>query len=321
MSENSEGNRLPMRLDEAEFAKSFGVSLDELPVRCKKLISDKNFEYKVLIGSELESFLLAILKRIEEDTQKIGAKERESVWERGWRESLDEYVRSNFDIKRLVPKFIRPNQAVRWQQQYVFPATENFELDYVEVLREWLFPTYFSEVDTIHEFGCGTGFNLLALARIYPEKKMVGSDFVPASVELVNKIAEKQSLNLHGHIFDMIHPNENYEIAKNSGVLTFGSLEQLAGKFENFIDFLLRKKPQICVHIEPTIELYDENVLSDYLAIRFQSKRGYTKGLLPHLTNLASQGKIDLLKVKRLNFGSQMMEGYNLMVWRPITLV
>lgn len=321
MSENFGGDGLHMRLDESEFAKSFGVSLDELPARCKKLISDKNFEYKVLIGSELESLLVAILKRIDEDTQKIGAKERESVWERGWRESLDEYVQSNFDNKRLVPKFIRPNQAVRWQQQYVFPATENFELDYVEVLREWLFPTYFSEVDAIHEFGCGTGFNLLALARIYPQKKLVGSDFVPASVELVNKISEKHSLNLHGHIFDMIHPNENYEIAKNSGVLTFGSLEQLAGKFENFIDFLLRKKPQICVHIEPTIELYDENVLSDYLAIRFQSKRGYTKGLLPHLSNLASQGKIDLLKVKRLNFGSQMMEGYNLMVWRPVNLV
>ncbi|NBV71554.1 MAG: class I SAM-dependent methyltransferase [Burkholderiaceae bacterium] len=318
MSENFGGNSFSMKLDEANFADSFGVSLGDLPARCKKLIADKNFEYNVLKGNELESFLVEILKRIDEDTQKIGVEERKDVWERGWRESLDEYVQSNFDIKKLVPKFIRPNQAIRWQQQYILPVADNFELDYVEVLREWLFPAYFSEVDTIHEFGCGTGFNLLALARIYPEKNLIGSDFVPASVELVNKIAEKQSLNLRGHIFDMIQPNENYEVAENSGVLTFGSLEQLAGKFENFIDFLLRKKPEICVHIEPTIELYDENVLSDYLAIRFQSKRGYTKGLLPHLSDLASQGNIELLKVKRLNFGSQMMEGYNLMVWRPV---
>ncbi len=305
-------------LDAAGFATSFGIAVDELPVQCRKLIEKEDFSYKVLNGEERDRIILEVLRRLEADSQKIGALERRDVWERGWREALNEYVGSNFASSSLVPKFIRPNQAVRLHRQYVLPSNPNFELRFIEVLREWMFRRFFADVEEVHEFGCGTGFNLVSLAEIFPDKRLYGSDFVPASVEIVNQIASKRQLRIHARLFDMISPPDDYELTPGCGVLTFGSIEQLASQFERFLDFLIRRRPGVCLHLEPTVELYDANNLVDHLAIRFHRKRGYTEGFLSRLQALAAERRIELLRITRLNFGSLMMEGYNLIVWRPL---
>ena len=134
----------------------------------------------------------------------------------------------------------------------------------------------------------------------------------------MNTIAESKNIPLKGDLFDMINPDSSYQIRQNSGVFTFGSLEQLASKLDNMLEYLIDQKPQLCVHTEPAIELYDSTNLSDYLAIKFQGKRGYSDGLLSKLQKLQDAGKIELIKVKRLYFGSMFMEGYNLFVWKPI---
>ena len=58
--------------------------------------------------------------------------------------------------------------------------------------------------------------------------------------------------------------------------------------------------------------------LNDYLAIKFQGNRGYSAGLLPLLERLEKLGKIELIKVRRLFFGSLYMEGYNTFVWKKV---
>ena len=304
--------------DAAGFAASFGISVDQLPPQCLQLIEQEDFSYRHSQGSDRDQIILDVLRRLDADVQKIGAPERRAVWERGWREALDEYVDSSFAPSKLVPKFIRSNQPVRLNKDYVIPSNPNFELAFVEVLREWMFREFFGDVEMVHEFGCGTGFNLTSLARIYPDKPLFGSDFVPASVDLVNRIAANRKLKLRARLFDMTAPADDYEIKSGSAVFTFGALEQLASQFERFLDFLLVRRPAICLHVEPTVELYDKNSLIDYLAICFHRKRGYTEGFLPRLQTLAAEGRIDLLRATRLNFGSLMMEGYNLIVWRPI---
>jgi len=306
------------RLDAAGFAASFGVAIDRLPPQCLQLIERNDFSYRRPEVSERDGIILDVLRRLDIDVQKIGAPERRAVWERGWREALNEYVDSGFAPSKLVPKFVRPNQPVRLNQDFVIPSNQNFELAFVEVLREWMFREFFADVEAVHEFGCGTGINLASLARIYPDKPLIGSDFVPASVELVNQIAANQKLNLSARLFDMTAPASDYEIKSGSAIFTFGALEQLASRFEHFLSFLLARRPVVCLHVEPTVELYDKNNLVDYLAIGFHRKRGYTEGFLPRLQALAVEGQIDLLRTTRLNFGSLMMEGYNLLVWRPV---
>ncbi|MFH1309982.1 MAG: class I SAM-dependent methyltransferase [Candidatus Omnitrophota bacterium] len=301
-----------------DFVTSFGAENEGIPEECKDLINEKDFKYEILEGLERDRLLLEIIKKIENDEQIIGAKERQNVWENGWGENLQDFINSGYDLEMLVPKFIRPNQIVRFAQSYIRPSNNSFELDYYSVFRKWLFSVYFRDYENIYEFGCGTGFNLVVLSQMYPDKKLYGTDFVKSSADLVNEIGKRHNLKLTGSIFDMINPNEEFKLKEGSLIFTIGSIEQLASKFEAFLQYLLRNKPGLCVHVEPTIELYEENNLVDYFAIKFHKKRGYTQGFLPRLRELEKSGKVEILKVKRLFFGSLFMEGYNLIVWRPV---
>jgi len=184
----------------------------------------------------------------------------------------------------------------------------------------WLFQQYFSDesLHFVYDFGCGTGFNLVPLAKIYPHKQLFGLDFAPSACDLINKIAGVYGWNLKGQLFDMIAPDDNFRLETGAVAFTSGSIEQVASRFEDFLQYLINNNPALCVHIEPTLELYSDNNLLDYLAIQFHTRRGYTHGFLPRLQELEAEGLIELLKVKRLFFGGLMMEGFSLIIWRPI---
>ncbi len=301
-----------------DFAESFGTTEDDVRNKCQNLINGLDFSYSIIKGAEREALIVNILKKIETDRQVIGAPERQKIWHDGWAENLVEFIHSDYDLNKLVPKFIRPGQPVRFKKQYIKPSSEMFELSYYSVFRQWLFKTYFESIDQIFEFGCGTGFNLIALAQLYPQKRLAGLDFVKSSVDLVNTIADRCKFNLTGFLFDMLSPDRSFKFNKETAVLTIGSIEQLAGNFVPFLNYLLKQPVSVCVHVEPVIELYDDANLADYLAMKFQAKRGYTSNFLPYLKKLEEQKSIDILKVKRLYFGSLFMEGYNYIVWRPL---
>jgi hypothetical protein len=302
----------------ADFARSFAASEDEFSVVCRESIRECDFSYKRLNKKQRDKVILHVLKKIATDTQIIGAKERTLVWEKGWAENLRAFNEQNHNLDALIPKFIRENQPIRYDGDYIMPANPRFEYDFMTVFRLWLFEKYFSGYSNIYEFGCGSGLNLALLASLFPNKSLYGLDFVQSSVDLINSIGKTRRWRMSGHLFDMIKPNNDISLAENSAVFTFGALEQLASRFENFIQYLLVQKPSICIHVEPTVELYDEDVLFDYLAIQFHRKRGYTENFLPRLKQLESEGKAKLLKVKRLQFGSLFMEGYTCIIWQPI---
>jgi len=301
-----------------DFARSFGTTVEDIPDDCRELIAKTDFRYKILEGEERDRVLLDVLKKIESDTQIIGAAGRQDVWEQGWEGNLQDFINSGYNLDTLTPKFIRPNQVIRFKGNYIMPSNPMFELDYFRVFRRWLFNKYLRDVDSIYEFGCGTGFNLVELAQLYPEKKLHGLDFVPSSRDLVNKIGEVYGWKITGYLFDMLSPDENFEIENNSAIFTIGAIEQLAGNFEPFLQFLFKSSPELCIHIEPTIELYDENNLIDYLAMKFHRKRGYTENYLTRLRELEAQNRIEILKVKRPFFGGLYMEGYSHMIWKPM---
>ena len=300
-----------------DFAHSFGTTVEDIPEDCLELIHKTDFRYRILSGEERDKVILDVLRKVESDQQIIGAPERKDIWQKGWAENLQDFIRSDHDLNKLAPKFIRPNQIVRLNGNYIKPFNPDFELDYFSVFRLWLFRKYLHDFDSTYEFGCGTGFNLVVLAHLYPEKKYHGLDFVPSSVQLVNKIGERYLWKMTGHLFDMLSPDENFKIENNSAVFTIGAVEQLASNFEAFLQFLIKNSPRLCIHVEPTVELYDENNLIDYLATKFHRKRGYTENFLKRLRELEDQNRLEIVKVKRLFFGSLFMEGYTYMIWKP----
>jgi len=116
-----------------EFALHFDVDPQSFSENCKALISSLDFRYQNIEGEQLESLILSILKRIDKDKQIIGAKDRTEVWSKGWQENLDQFLANTESSESLVPKFIRPNQAIRLNSKYILPVDSEFELNFVKV--------------------------------------------------------------------------------------------------------------------------------------------------------------------------------------------
>ena len=303
----------------SDLAQILGTS-EEIVEQCLRIadVSLNDLSYRVLVGEEKDREILAAIKRIENDTQVVATAGRTQVWQNGWNENLQEFIASNYDLKSLYPKYFRKGVPLRLNQQFIKSENQNLESVLWNILRVWLFITYFSSVKTIYEFGCGTGQNLVSLAKLYPNKKLFGLDFVSSSVNLINLIHEKHGLNIQGQLFDMIHPDYNFTLKSESAVFTAFSIEQTGNQYEDFINYILRNNVALCVHIEPLAEVYDQENLIDYLAYKFHSKRNYPNGLIKLLKELESDGRIVIDKIRRYYFGNLNHEGYNVIVWRPI---
>lgn len=142
-------------------------------------------------GDEKDSAILDAIKRIEKDTQVVAVPERTKVWQDGWNENLQEFISSGYDLNALIPKYFHENVTLRLKQKFIKSDNLKFENNFENVFRAWLFKKYFAPYDTICEFGCGTGLNLIILAKMYPNKKIFGLDFVQSSVDIVNLLHEK----------------------------------------------------------------------------------------------------------------------------------
>jgi hypothetical protein len=301
-----------------DFANLFGITEKDLPPECISKIISTPFNYSVVEGDQRDQLLLEIFKKIDAGEFSLAGKKGIARWEKGWGENLEQFRDNKFDIAQLVPKYIRSGQPLRLFQQYIQPEGDSFELNWYLIFREWLFKTYLSDVDAIYEFGCGSGFNIAALANLFPEKQLFGMDWAKQSVEIVNNLASSHKYKAKGKLFDFFNPDKNYKILPNSAIITIGALEQTGRNYMNFIRYVIQAKPTIVLNIEPTVEWYDPNKLVDYAAIRFHMKRKYWQGFPPALEKLKNQGKVEIIKQKRSFFGSLYLEGYSQSIWRPL---
>lgn len=299
-----------------DFAQLFGVLPEALPEECRKPISELDFRYWPVGGPYRDKVVLRVLETLASDLEMVGSY-RKQRWESGWSQNLREFIESDYDLAALVPKFVRQNEIARLGGEYVWPLNPSFETSLVTVLRLYLFKTWFEKVDHVYEFGCGTAHNLVALARLSPDKALHGLDWATVSQSIIALLVERHGLNITSHEFDMFEPDAEFEIAPNSGVFTVGALEQLGRRHEPFLRFLLQKMPKICINVEVLGELYDEKKLLDYLVLRYLRKRGYLEGYLTRLRELEGVGRIRILQVQR-TFGCLYHEGYSFVVWEPI---
>lgn len=301
-----------------DFARLFGIASTALPAECLDLIKGADFNYEQPTPAKRDEIILGVMKHVDSDQPTQVGPQRSELWERCWSENLQNFVTSEFELEKLVPKFIKPGQPIRLNQQYVMPRNPAFELAFFQVCRAYYGLKYFAGAKSLHEFGCGTGFNLVALGKLMPHLQLHGLDWSPSACEMVDLIGKHHNLHITGTRFDFFAPDATLPITADSAVMTMVALEQTGPRNGAFIDFLLAKRPRICLHMEPLLDLYDENNLVDYLAARYHRKRGYLSGLLPRLRELAAAGKIEILETRRMFFGSLYHEGYSFVVWRPL---
>lgn len=300
-----------------DFAKLFGIKQIDIPRNCRALIASYNFKYQDVAPAKRDEIITQVLKKVDSGKLSVSGKMKKIRWEEGWKETFNDFVKSKYNLKTLVPKYMRPNQPVRLFGKYVLPVDPTFELNWFDVFRCWIFKKYFKNANMIYEFGCGTGYNVAVLAEIFSQKKIVGLDWAKGSIDIVSSLKREYGYNVEGNLFDIFAPDTNLKIENQSGVLTVDALEQIGSDFKNFLDYIIHNKPQVCVHIEPLYELYKEEKLFDYLAMKFHKKRNYLKGFLPYLQDLEVKKFIEIIAVQKVEFGSLYHDAYSYVVWRP----
>lgn len=181
------------------------------------------------------------------------------------------------------------------------------ELQQLIALRTELFDKYLGNIHEVSEFGCGLGHNLVSL--LGTGRRLRAFDW---SVEAVRRCA---GLGLESYWFDMLTPTD---IKVSGAVLTVHALEQLGADWQPFLSYLVSNHPQICIHIEPIEELYDESNQHDAACLAYHRKRGYLVGFLTKLREMARAGEAELIEVRKSPFGGMNHDAYSVVVWRPL---
>lgn len=275
-----------------------------------------DFTFSRLPQSERDDVILGILKKLDSFTQ-AGA-HRHGIWTDAWGDLARRYYDNGGDLAALDPPFMGATPTLRLDGDYARPRVPQFETHWFRVLRRWLFATYLGKARRVAEFGCGSGFNLVTLAQMYPEAELIGLDWAQPVVDLMDDIGRRHGFKLTGRRFDFFDPDPDFAFGGAGDVaMTFCALEQTGERYSIFLDWLLARSPELVLSMEPAIEFYDENSLFDYLTIRYHTGRKYLNGYYSAVQRLADEGRVEILKKKRLGFGSQYHEGYSLLIWRP----
>ena len=286
---------------------------DELREQCTKA----SLTYDNITEEERDAYVLQVVNTLVGDVVSAG-EHRLAQWESGWSQNLADF-RSTRDIAKLIPRYHGKHTLLHWRQQIIRPITSMFDYKIHCLIVDYAIKKYLSTVEQFFEFGCGPAYHLLRARRLNKDAHLVGLDWAGASQKIINEIKRVGiDMNISASKFDFYNPDASLQFAANSGILTVAALEQVGDRFEAFLQFLLKKRPRICVHIEPITELLDQNNLIDKLSILYFKKRNYLNGYLTRLRQLQSEGTIKIIREQRTYTGSFFIEGHSLVVWSPI---
>jgi hypothetical protein len=304
-------------ISSGDFARLFGAGEDEVLAFCGDLIARGDFRHRVIEGVDRDRLILQVRERIEDHSLARSGEDRQPDWESGWRENLDEFVRSGFDVTKLIPKYFRVNVPARLDGGFIQPRSPDFVFAYTHVYRTWLYRKYFREAQRICEFGCGPAYQLAYLATLFPEAELTGLDWAQSSVEIVGHLRRQFGWNISGRLFDFFHPDRGFRLKPDSAVLTFGALEQVGRRHGPFVDYLLENAPALCVHIECLEELYEPGRPLDALALAYHRRRNYLSGFLTRLRQLEADGRIELVACHHHRFGNLYDHPLSYVIWKP----
>jgi hypothetical protein len=304
-------------IGERDFVRMFNIALNDFPPFFSENLVGINTAWRRPTAGEIEEYVLGLLKGILEEYSQRSVEENQAAFERGWSENLEDISTKGVSDEVLKPRYFRGSKYLRYDKTLIVSQNEQLEYDLFALARTLIFWKYLRTFSTIYEFGCGSCANLLMLAKLFPNKELIGLDWAQASVNIANFLGEMGGLNVRGQRFDFFHPFEDSTLLSGAAVLTIHALEQLGDGYGPWLNFLVRNKPALVVNYEPILEFYDTNNLLDYLALRYSSKRGYLSGYWTTLQEFAKKGLVEIIEARRPYLGGVFHEA-SLIVWRPL---
>lgn len=276
-----------------------------------------DFSHHPLTSVEQDESLIQTVGALLSALPRSGA-HRQNDWESGWWQNLEDLER-NSDETAVIPKYFSKFNLVRWRQKLVAPVHKNMEYQMLGFILDWISDEFLGDFSNIYEFGAGTGHNLLRFRKRHDSTTLWGLDWAKSSLKIIQRIAERRAdPNIRANCFDYFNPDETFQLADSCAVVTVASLEQIGTRFEPFLNYLMKNSPSLVIHVEPIGELLDQNNLMDYLSLEYFKKRNYLSGYLTRLRELESRQKIEIITAQRSYMGSFLIDGYSIVVWRPV---
>jgi len=308
-------------IDIEEFKKMLNIKND-LDPEVISMIEKANTKYSLCNSAEQDDVILSIVKRVYNNGFSVSSQKRQAEWDRGWSENLNELnkvkiITDNIftSLTALDPKYYRRSDIFRLNKDYVKSNNKNFEYTFYKILRHWLFKEFCSEAKSIYEYACGPCHNLVALSAMYKDKNLIGLDWAESSQEISKKLKKDFNININGYAFNFFKPNYSIDIDPNSLFLTIGGLEQVGKDHEEWLKYILEKKPKRVVQLECISDFYDSDNLADYMALLYHNKRGYLSGYYSSLLELEKQKKIKIIKQQRVEIGGLYHDGWSILVF------
>lgn len=306
-------------------ARPFGpVELAWL-AKCDRATADFVFQcvcppellYRPLSSPEAERAVADIEETLQRTSLRVVGSDDPEVWNRGWAELATRLQGQQVTMATLRPQYFHAGVPCRLFGELVEQISPDFEYWVGLCVRSAIFAEFLRGQKHIVEFGCGTGINLLLLTKLLPEAKLVGCDWAKPSLELLARMAQETGRPIEGYQFNMLTATgECGSVTGETAVLTVHALEQLGPGSQPFLDFLLERRPALCVHVEPLLELYDPAALLDDLARRYHQKRKYLSGFVPAVQALEASGRAEILALRRTGFAGLYHDAYSVLVWR-----
>ena len=222
-------------ITDAELADLFGTT--HLGSHASQELSSRNLIYREVTPTELLRYEARVAEYMSSTIQPSGFSYQEK-WNVGWSETLADF-REDPNISSLVPKFVRKGLPIRYKGRWIMPLSDTFETDFVHVLRAFLVDKYLVGLDTLVEFGAGTGHNLVHMNQL-GISRVVGFDWSESSVQLMSEIAVKMAIPLESYKLDMFDPvlPNLHNFGEHFSILTVGAMEQLGTKWQPFLELL-----------------------------------------------------------------------------------
>ena len=285
---------------------------------CGDVVDASVLDYEFLTPEDRDEAVLSILKGLGTD-MKVSGSHRAGDWEQGWGENLAKFEGADTPESLTPGYFTRPenNYVSRLEGRFIRSVDPALLFDFCEIHRTWLMTRFMSDFDEVFEFGCGTGWNLTRFNELRPGKRLHGLDWAQSSVDLVNRLGQRDGIDLTGHRFNFFEPDYSLEVPEGSGLFTITALEQIGNDFEPFVEFVLEKGFARCAHAEPVMEFYDGDNLIDHLALQYHTKRNYLGPYFTALRKLEGEGRIVIEKADRVPLGNLFNESLSTIVWSP----
>jgi hypothetical protein len=299
------------KLTKDEVLNHFNILYDDLP-KSIQLQLDKFFpiQYNELNSEQYNEYYELCLEMLN--------KKLEVDWQDDWFSVLQNLRTNNDNVKSIIrPKWFRKNAFVNIQNCLSLTETPYVDWEYQLITRQMLFYTHLKDVDNICEFGSGSGTNFYLINQILQDKNFILSDISVTSLKIIQELKRKLNRNNLTYSNIDIEQDIDLELPDNTAVITTSVLEQIGDNYNNFINFILKEKPQIVINVEPIVELLDSKSGFDNVMNLYCEKRKYLTGYLTELEKLEKQKKIKIIMKKRTMVSGTFIEN-SVLIWKVL---